>query len=202
MPIIHFVFKGGSGIQRGANYWTWWLQGGTNATPNDAEDLADGLMERLSDNAPVPFHEYYNIGRVDWTYYPDLNEDPFPSQVYTFTPFVGVDTSNALPSRMTMLINFSAYANSGPVRKRVFLGVYGEALNNSSGNPDGTLISWLQGWANDMLGGLSVNGHDYSAAVARRDPVTGRLTAANFLSSQLVQAKWAYLRTRDSGAGI
>lgn len=202
MPYLHLVFKGSSGLGRGANWYSFWLFNGDNGDTDDAEDLISLLNTQWINNMQDVTNSNYSIGRVDWTFYPDLLEDPFPTQVFTFSPIAGSEISSPLASRITMLCEFKAFNNVGPTRKRVYLGCYGEANNNTSGNPESDLIAAYQAWADDMLGEFSVNGHAWFGYVCRLNQTTGQLTAANRLTSHLIQTKWAYLRSRDSGRGI
>jgi hypothetical protein len=202
MAIAHLVFKGGSGLGRGANWHSLWVQDTGDGVPADMEDVISAINTQFINNMQAFVNSNYTIGRVDWTYYPDLLEDPYPTQVFTFTPIAGEEISSPLASRITMLCEFKSFATSGPTRKRVYLGCYGEANNNTSGNPESDLIAAYQAWADDMLGEFNVNGHAWFGYMCRLDPTTHQITHANRLTSHLIQTKWAYLRTRDSGHGI
>lgn len=202
MAFLHFVFKGTSGIGRGANWFTWWLQDTGVGEPSDADGLADLLLARL-DTHMIPFlNSNYSLGRVDYTFYDGLNTAPYPTQVYNPTPMSGEDTSAPLPSRITLLSEFKAFANSGPVRKRIYVGCYGEDYNTTASQPDSDLIVAYHSFSTAMLGGVSTAGHDWNPVICRLDPLTGGIVAWNAINSYLVQTKWAFLRSRDSGIGI
>jgi len=209
MPaIVRLTVKGAGGFSAGASWFTHWLYSLTG-DENDGADLCDALATRIESHLLAVFSDAWSCGRIDWTFWPDLGEEPYPTQVASPDVMVGLDTgANQLPPRMCMLIEYKSLTVK-PNRKRLYVGRFNEDANDTTGTPNSTVVSAVQSYADNTLNSMSVNGHDWQFCVVRLarnvpQPASGFYTpvAYNAFSSHLVQTKWAYLRTRDIGRGI
>lgn len=209
MPsFMRLVVKGAGGQGAGASWHSHWLFSNTGDEA-DGDDLANALRGRIETHLIPVLSDAYSLARIDWTYWSGSGPEPFPTQVYTFTPLIGENTgTNTLPPRITMLIEYKALTTK-PNRKRVYVGRFNEGQNETGGIPSGATIAGIQAYADNTLNSMSVNGHDWQFCVVRlqRYPLTGSPAfytpwSYNAFSSHLVQTKWAFLRTRDVNRGI
>lgn len=208
MPFVRIVAKGHGGFGAGASWFQHWLETDTGDF-DDGEALCEGLRGIISSNLITPMSSAFSLARMDWTYWGSLGSIPPPTQVYGFTALVGGEgTTNPLAPRQTMLIEYKTLSGVIP-RKRLYVGRWSEAHNDSPGVPDSTVVSAVQGYADNTIGELNVNGHAWFWTVCRLQRIVGPTGQVHYapelssqLSSHLVQTKWAFLRTRDIGRGI
>lgn len=200
MPMVKIVCKGAGGPPCGASYWQHWLTS-TTGTSDDPEDIITAIAGRITSYLRPQMSELWSIGRFDWTYYPGFNAEPMPTQIVTPTAIIGVITGDPLPCRVTMMVEYKAFATK-PNRKRIYVGRFAESQNTAPGVPNSAVVSAVQSYADNTLTEINVNGHAWFFGVGRINPANGQVTAFNQLTSHLVQTKWAYLRTRDANRGI
>lgn len=205
---MRLVVKGGSGLSRGASWFSHWLYSETG-DEDDGPDLCDALISRVSTHLTPVLSDAWNCSRVDWTYWPIQVVQPFPTQSHPITPIVGAVTgTDPLPARMTMLIEYKGL-HAKPNRKRVYVGCYNEGQNESPGRPNGAVFGGIDDYAGATMYSMSVNGHDWQFGIVRQQKIIPNEGAGYYapwswgdIDSYLVQQKWAYLRSRDAGSGI
>ena len=204
MPHIIQLTVMGECTDSGANYSTFAFQ---SAAPTidplaSMNALATNLRGLISNRLEGFLSSLYGFGYIRGRYWPDLNQPSLPTQVLGVTRLDGNATDAALAPRQTLLAQFSSFTLA-PNRKRLYLGRYTEASNDTDGTPASNLIADYQQLCDDLLAPWQpINGEWWGFSVLRINQVNGHCTGANLLTSHLVNNKWAFLRTRDAARGI
>lgn len=199
MPFVNLTFKGQNTQIGSANWFTFGFYT-SDGVVTECQTLAEAMRDRFNGNMRDRLSQYYLMNRIDSQWYPSLNSEPFPTQVHTVDDVAGIQVGHQLAPRTTLLIEFKAFSTK-PNRKRCYVGLYTEDVNDPDGTPGSVLISSLQAFGDDMVSPHNLSGHTYSPAVLRISS-ENRVTAYNILTSHLVSNKWAFLRSRDAGRGL
>lgn len=197
MALVQLTFNGFSG---GANWFTfhWFTNDGVVA---DLQQLAEGERDLLNSTVGPTFTTSWAMARMTALYWPNFNVNPLPAIPLDVVDMSGGDPTDPQAARQTMLVEFKTnLAKPAPQKKRCFVGRYGEG-NSASGIPSTVITTALTTWAAAHLLPTTVNGHIFTPCVLRKN-VLGQVTDAPGLVNYLINQKWAFVRSRDTGRGI
>lgn len=206
MSLIRITMRG-TYPANNANWMTfWWRSPTAPDVPSESmQTLADYWQSHITAFLEAQVAVAWEIDVYSGLYYPTdtIGSAPYPEVIDGLTtPINGEANAPYAEPRKTMLQSFTAFALTGPVRKRVYCGAYTLGGHASDGGPNSSIVLANQAVGEELLVPVVDGLLTWSPVVVSLQTGTQLVSAYNTLTNVVVRSRWAYLSSRDVGHGI